>query len=141
MIILDTNVVSETSQALPSPRVLNWLAAQDAGELYTTTATEAELQYGLALMPRGKRRDQLEAAYARFLDVSLKGRILPFDRVAAREFGLITAARRKAGRAIKVFDSQIAAIATVHGAAVATRDVGDFEHSGIRIINPWTTSA
>ena len=76
-------------------------------------------------------------AIRRFLEFDLKDRVLPFDRAAAKEFGDITAARKKAGRPIKVFDSQIAAIARVHGAAVATRDVDDFEYTGIKIINPW----
>jgi len=137
MIILDTNVVSEPSQPRPSPLVMNWLAAQDAMQLFTTAPTEAELHYGVALLPGGKRREQLDMAIRRFLEFDLKDRVLPFDRAAAKEFGEITAARKKAGRPIKVFDSQIAAIARVHGAAVATRDVDDFEYIGIKIINPW----
>jgi hypothetical protein len=137
MIILDTNVVSEPSQPAPSAAVMAWLAAQDATQLYTTTATEAELHYGLALMAAGKRRNELENAIEHLLGVTLNSRVLSFDRAAAHEFGLVTASRKKAGRAIKVFDSQIAAIARVHGAAVATRDVGDFEHAGISVINPW----
>jgi predicted nucleic acid-binding protein len=138
MIILDTNVVSEPTQQRPSRVVMDWLSAQDATQLFTTTATEAELHYGFALMPEGRRREMLSAAVQQFLETELKGRVLPFDRAAAREFGLITAARKKAGRQIKVFDSQIAAIARVRGASIATRDVGDFEYTGIKIINPWT---
>jgi predicted nucleic acid-binding protein len=138
MIILDTNVVSEPTQPRPSRRVLDWLSAQDATQLFTTVATEAELHYGFALMPEGRKREMLSAAVQQFLEAELKGRVLPFDRAAAREFGLITAARKKAGRQIKVFDSQIAAIARVRGASVATRDVGDFEYAGVKIINPWT---
>jgi predicted nucleic acid-binding protein len=139
MIILDTNVVSEPSQPRPFSTVMEWLAAQDGSELFTTTATEAELNYGLALMPAGRRREELANALSRFLVVELEQRILPFDRAAAREFGIIAAARRQAGLQIRVFDSQIAAIAKVHGAAVATRDVADFEHSGIEVINPWNS--
>jgi len=138
MIILDTNVVSEPSRRKPSPAVLGWLAAQDPLQLFTTTATEAELHYGLALMPSGRRRDELERAVSGFL-TGLNERILSFDRRAAAEFGKIASARRKAGLEIKVFDSQIAAIARAHGAAVATRDIGDFEGSGIKIVNPWAT--
>jgi toxin FitB len=137
MIILDTNVVSEPSQPRPSPIVMKWFASQDASEFFTTTPTEAELHYGLALMPPSRKREELEKALQRFLVSELQGRVLPFDRAAAREFGAITAARRKARLQIKVFDSQIAAIARVHGAAVATRDVGDFSHSGIKIVDPW----
>jgi predicted nucleic acid-binding protein len=141
MIILDTNVVSEPAQQRPSSLVMEWLAKQDASQLYTTAATEAELHYGFALMPGGRKREQLSAAVQQFLEYELKGRVLSFDRAAAREFGAITAARRKAGRAIKVFDSQIAAIARVHGASVATRDVDDFEYTGVKIINPWNAQS
>ncbi|MBL6936780.1 MAG: type II toxin-antitoxin system VapC family toxin [Alphaproteobacteria bacterium] len=138
MIILDTNVVSEPSQPRPSLAVLDWFAAQNPTDLYTTSITEAEIFYGLALLPPGKKRDELAKALQRFFDRQFQDRVLQFGSEAAREFGTITAARRKAGRPIKVFDSQIAAIARVHGATVATRDAGDFEHSGISIINPWT---
>jgi predicted nucleic acid-binding protein len=138
MIILDTNVVSEPSQRRPSPEVLRWFAAQDPAELFTTAATEAEAYYGLTLLPAGQKRAALGETLKQVFEVQFQDRVLPFDRLAAREFGIVAATRKRAGLIVKVFDSQIAAIARVHGAAVATRDAGDFEHSGIQIINPWT---
>ena len=139
MIILDTNVVSEPTQARPSRAVMNWLTAQEPANLYTTTVTEAEIQYGIALMPHGRRRHDLETAIRGFFQSRIEDRILAFDHEAAIVFGTITAERKKAGRRIKIFDTQIASIARSHRAAIATRDVGDFEHAGVRIINPWDT--
>jgi predicted nucleic acid-binding protein len=138
MIILDTNVVSEPSKPRPSASVLKWLAAQNPEEIFTTTATEAEIFYGFALLATGKKRTDLERAARAFFEREVGGRVLAFDRAAAQEFGVIAAARKKAGRPIKVFDTQIAAIALAQGAVVATRDVADFEFSGVTIVNPWT---
>lgn len=138
MIILDTNVVSEPSQPRPSVAVLNWLAAQEPSEIFTTTVTEAELSYGRALLSPGKKRDALQEATRLFFEREIQNRVLPFDSAAAYQFGIIAASRTAAGRTIKVFDTQIAAIARAHGATIATRDVADFEYAGIKIINPWT---
>jgi toxin FitB len=138
MIILDTNVISETTKRPPNPSVIVWLDAQPEGELWATAVTEAELRYGLARLPKGRRREELAAEINTALEVDLEGRVLPFDRAAAAAFAHIAAERRRIGRPIREFDAQIASIALVHGAAVATRDVADFSHCGIKLINPWT---
>jgi predicted nucleic acid-binding protein len=137
MIILDTNVISEFTRPLVSERVEAWLAEQDALELATTTVTEAELLVGIAMLPNGRRKTDLERETASFL-YHLASRILPFDRDAAQLLPLVALQRRAARLATDQADGQIAAIARLHGAAVATRNVTDFEHSGIRLINPWT---
>ena len=137
MIILDTNIVSEPRQPRPSEAVVTWLAHQHVHNLFTTTVTEAEILYGVALLDSGKRRDGLADAARKIFEVDFLGRVLSFDSAAAREFGVIAGLRKKAGLAIKVFDTQIAAIARAHRAAVATRDTADFQHCGIEIINPW----
>ena len=137
MIVLDTNVLSEAIRPMPSRRVLEWLAVQPASGLFTTTVSEAEFLYGLALLPTGKRRTSLEAAARRMFDDDFAQRVLPFDRAAATAFALIAAVRRKKGRPISEFDAQIAAIARIHGAAVATRNVDDFRDCGIEVIDPW----
>jgi predicted nucleic acid-binding protein len=139
MIVLDTNVLSEAVRPAPTRRVLDWLAAQPPSSLFTTTVSEAEFLYGLALLPAGKRRASLEEAARRMFEQDFAERVLPFDRAAARAFATIAASRRKKGHPIGEFDAQIAAIAHTHGAAVATRNVGDFQHCGIEIIDPWHT--
>lgn len=139
MIVLDTDVLSESSQKRPSSAVAAWLARQNVRNLFTTTVSEAEMLYGIALLEPGKRRDGLADVARKIFEIDFLGRILSFDSAAAREFAEISALRKKAGLALKVFDTQIAAIARAHRAAVATRDTADFEHSGIEIVNPWAT--
>ena len=94
--------------------------------LFTTTITEAELLYGVALLPHGKRRDLLESVIAQMFAVHLAGRVLPFDSAAARDYADIAAARRRSGRPISEPDARIAAIARSRGAELATRNVADF---------------
>ena len=138
MIIIDTNVLSELVRPRPNERVTAWFGTYGAQQLWTTALTEAEMLIGLAVMPTGRRKVELESAIAAMLG-SFEGRILPFDRDAARQMPLVYLERRLAGCEPKFVDSQIAAIARAHGSAVATRDVDDFEHSGIDIINPWNS--
>jgi len=138
MIILDTNVISEFARPTVSERVESWLAAQDPLELATTTVTEAELLAGIELMPNGRLRNEIARETLDFLNY-LGPRVLAFDRDAAREYAAVVLQRRAARLATENADGQIAAIARLHGATVATRNIADFEHSGIRLINPWAT--
>ena len=137
MLILDTNVISEVMQALPSPRVLEWWSQQQAGELFTSTVTMAEILYGIELLSRGKRRDRLLAEAEAMFAQDFVGRILPFDEDAARTFPEVAAGRRAQGRPIAEFDAQIAAIARSRRAILATRNIADFEGCGVRLVNPW----
>jgi predicted nucleic acid-binding protein len=137
VIVLDTNVLSETLRPKPAASVRRWMEAQPAQSLYTTSICEAEIRYGVALIPAGRRRAALEQAVAMIFEEAFTGRILPFDSSAARAFAEIAAERRRAGRPISEFDAQIAAIAASCGAGVATRDVGDFAGCGIAVISPW----
>jgi toxin FitB len=138
VIVLDTNVLSEALKPIPSPIVLDWLAVQEPSSVFTTTITQAEVLYGIELLPPGKRRMRLQAAVEKVLVEEFEGRILPFDENAARAFAGIVAARDAAGRPISQFDAMIAAIARSHRAAVATRNTADFRHCGIDVINPWS---
>jgi predicted nucleic acid-binding protein len=137
MIVVDTNVVSELMLPSPADAVIEWTSAQEAHTLYFTTISEAELRYGVAILPIGRRREQLLVAVEHMLREDFAGRVIPFDRQAARAYAAIAAARRAAGRPIKYADCQIAAIARSVGASVATRNVRDFEGCGIDVINPW----
>jgi hypothetical protein len=137
MIILDTNVVSEVVRSEPSTSVARWMSAQRAATLFTTAVCEAEIRYGIALLPPGKRRSALATAAGAIFAEEFSGRILPFDSAAAPEFAEIAARRRAAGRPIGDFDCQIAAIARVYGAAIATRNVIDFVDCGVDLVDPW----
>lgn len=137
MYVVDTNVASELMRPEPLPSVAAWIAGQDSEELYLTAVSEAELLYGVAILPAGRRRDALEAAMAWWLDSGFTDRILPFDSPAARVYAEIAASRRRAGRPISPADGQIAAISYSYGAVLVTRNVRDFRDTGIDIINPW----
>lgn len=137
MIILDTNVVSEMLRPAPAPAVSRWLAAQAGETIYLTSVTEAELRYGLAILPEGQRRSRLAQAVDLILREDLQGRILPFDSEAAAEYARIAAARKVAGYPISQFDCQIAAIARVHSATLTTRNARDFRDTGVEIVDPW----
>ena len=137
MILLDTNVVSELMRGTPEPAVVAWLDAQEASAVYISVVTEAELRYGVAILPEGRRRTRLAAELDTTLEEEIGRRVLPFDRAAARSFAAIGAARRAAGMPISHADCQIAAIARSRGARVVTRNDGHFEQCGIEVINPW----
>jgi len=138
MIVLDTNVLSEVLKPAPSEGVVRWLAAQETSEVYITAVTQAEVLYGIEVLPAGKRRTRLAAIVVEIFAEDFGGRILPFDEEAARLFPLIVAGREKAGRPISQFDALIAACVRSRRATLATRNTTDFEGCGIRTVNPWT---
>jgi toxin FitB len=137
MIILDTNVLSEMMRLTPSSRVVRWVGQYPALRLFTTAITQAEILYGLELLPKGKRRSNLQSAAEAMFAEEFAGRILPFDGDAALVFPQIACARRAVGRPVTQFDTQIAAIARARGAAVATRNTDDFDGCGVAVLNPW----
>lgn len=140
MIILDTNVLSELMRPEPSARVAAWVANQPATELCTTSITEAEVFYGIELLAKGKRREGLLAAAEAMFAEDLAGRVFGFESEAARSFSKIAAQRRSLGRPISHADAQIAAIAQVRGAKLATRNITDFHDCGIDVVDPWIGS-
>ncbi len=137
MVLLDTNVVSELMLAVPSAEVLAWIDDLPSRRLFVSAVTEAEVRTGIAFLPEGARRLSLANAAERTLGHLFSGRVLPFDSDAARAYADIAATRRAAGRPISQSDCQIAATARTHGMAVATRNVRDFEGTGVDVIDPW----
>jgi predicted nucleic acid-binding protein len=137
MIVLDTNVLSETLRPRPADSVQRWMATQPAAILYTTAINQAEILYGVALLPAGRRKLALHEMVEAIFGQAFSGRVLPFDSAAAKSFAEIAAMRRRAGRPISDSDAQIAAVAHSRGAAVATRNVDDFANCDITVISPW----
>lgn len=136
MIVLDTNVVSEPLKSQPSSKVMGWLDRQAAETLFITAISRAELRFGVLKLPDGKRKDALAAHIDRALSL-FEGRMLSFDSAAADQLAAIAAHCEKIGRRAVAPDAYIAACAAAHGFAVATRNVSHFEHTGVRVINPW----
>jgi len=141
MILLDTNVVSEPLKAAGDTNVLAWIDAQIIETLYLSTISLAELRFGIAVLPEGKRRDTLHLSLEQRVLPLFVGRILAFDDPAAKSYATLRARARAAGQAIAPADGYIAAIAATHGFAVATRDTSPFDAAGLAVINPWTWQA
>ena len=135
MILLDTNVISEVIRAAPDPNVARWMRTTPRSALVTSAVVQAEILYGLEVMPDGaRRRERVALAQAVFAEIET---ILPLTPEAAPAYAELAARRRAAGRPLSGFDGLIAATAKAEGAAIATRDTGDFEGCGIDLINPW----
>jgi toxin FitB len=136
MIILDTDVISEAMRPSADPVVSAWLNQQVSETLYLSSISLAELHFGIASLPAGRRKDALtgtlDAVVALF-----EPRVLSFDAEAARYYGQIAARARAAGKGLPVPDGFIAAIAAAHDFAVATRDIAPFEAAGVSVVNPW----
>ena len=135
--LLDTNVVSELMRKSPEPAVARWVSDRPLEDLFFSAVGEAELRYGAAILPAGRRRETLFLKIEAMLSDAFEGRILPFDTEAARAYGHIAAGRRSAGRPVASADCQIAAIAAARRMSVATRNARDFVDMGIEIVNPW----
>lgn len=136
MIVLDTNVISEAMKPAPHPAVRQWLNQQTAETLYLTSVTLAELLYGIAALPAGKRKDTLSLTLEGLMAL-FKGRVLAFDAEAARHYAKLAVTARQAGRGFPTPDGYIAAIALSRGYLIATRDTAPFEAAHLKVIDPW----
>lgn len=137
MIILDTNVLSQLMRPKPALQVSEWVAKQPSTELFPTSIIEAEILFGIELLKQGKRRQGLLRAAEDMFNEDLGGRILGFESEAARSFAQIAAHRHSLGKPISHADAQVAAIARLRGAQLATRNVADFSDCGVNLVNPW----
>ena len=136
MIVLDTNVVSEAMRPHPDAAVRAWLNDQAAETLYLSSVTLAELLFGIAALPAGRRRSTLVRALDGLMEL-FRGRILAFDMEAARLYASLAVKARNSGRGFPMPDGYIAATAAAQGFAVASRDTSPYEAGGLRVINPW----
>lgn len=140
MIVIDTNVLSELWRVAPDPKVLAWMDAQVVETLFLSAITVAELRFGLAAMPQGKRRTIYQERLEREVLPAFAGRVLPFDLDASKAYGeLMARARLGAGLAIGNADGYIAATAAARGLMVATRDTSPFKAAGLAVIDPWAS--
>jgi|SRR5262249_3963077 predicted nucleic acid-binding protein len=137
MILLDTNVVSESLRPRPDPQLLAWLDAQPSELFYLCTPVLAELRRGAERLTESRRKDRLQAAIDRIENDLFRGRILVFDVEAAKQYGRVAAIREQSGRPIGQMDALIAAIALSHHAALATRNTSDFVGLELELIDPF----
>jgi hypothetical protein len=137
MIILDTNVLSAVMSRVPEERVIAWLDKQPRISIWTTSVTVLEIQFGLRIMPIGKRRAGLGAAFENVLTDLIERRIAPFDAAAALEASELMAVRHKQGRSVDLRDTMIAGIVLACNATLATRNTAHFDDLSVPVVNPW----
>ena len=137
LLLLDTNVVSELMRPRPEQRVASWVAAQPIRELAVTVVSIMEVRFGIAVLPEGLRRTELDRRFRHFLDQGFSGRVLTLDRAAAEACADVRAIRQRMGKPIGTEDAMIAGMARAHSAAVVTRDAGGFAGCGVPVLDPW----
>jgi predicted nucleic acid-binding protein len=137
VIVLDTNVVAELMRNAPEPAVVRWVDAFDAADMFITAVTAAELMYGVARLPEGRRKERLSVKVSALVAEDFADQVLPFDEPAAVHYGNIVASRERSGRPISMADAQTAAICRHWSAGLATRNVTGFADTGVHVVNPW----
>lgn len=137
MIVLDTNVLSELIRPQPDPKVVAWLLGLPRSQLFTTAISLGEMLYGVRVLPEGQRKQRLLQEVQAIFVTDMAERVLPYDGGAADAHAAFAAARRAQGRLVGMADAMIAGIAQSRGAALATRNVRDFEGCGIMLVDPW----
>jgi predicted nucleic acid-binding protein len=137
VILLDTNVLSALMRRTPDPAVTVWLDGQPAESVWITSLTVFEIRVGLALLPQGRKRRTLTAAFDRLLEEDLEQRVASFDARAAAAAAELAATRQRAGRPIDLRDTLIAGVAIAHRATLATRNVRHFSDLDLPVVNPW----
>jgi predicted nucleic acid-binding protein len=138
VIVLDTNVLSEIMKPTPEPGVFAWVESLPPRETAITAITVAEILYEIVRMPDGERRRKLMDTAETIFDHDFENRILDFDAGSAVEYASLVVGREAAGRPISMANAQIAAICRAHECALATRNIRDFDKTGISVVNPWS---
>jgi tRNA(fMet)-specific endonuclease VapC len=134
--LLDTCVVSESTKLVPSDKVLRWLETQNEQEFFISAITLAELWKGIAVLGKSKRRQKLEEFFEETVN-TFTGRVIPVEQEVAVAWGNILNEMEKNGRPIPIIDGFLVATALAHELTFVTRNVSDFERTGIPIVNPW----
>ncbi len=133
MFLVDGSVLCEPTKAKPHPEVVQWLRDHEP-ELVIDAVILGEIRFGILLLPRGRRRDQLERWFTGGVD---RITCLAWDRPVGLRWAQLLAHLRATGREMPVKDSLIAATALCHGLTIATRNRRDFAKAGVKLIDPF----
>jgi hypothetical protein len=135
--LVDANVLSELTREAPDPRVVQWLRAHEP-DLAVSPIVLGEIEYGILLLPAGKRRTRLQHWFSQGIQ---RMHSLDLDRQVAAAWAGMLAKLKKAGSAMPIKDSLIAATALAHGLSVATRNTRDFRSAGVSLVNPFVATS
>lgn len=137
--LLDTCVLLELIKPQPNKRVSTWLANINEADLFISVFTIGELRKGIDKLVMGKQKQKLNRWFQEIIDWS-DNRILTFDKVAAKNWGALSARLELNGRPMPIIDSMIASIAMTHECSLVTCNIQDFIEVDVSIINPWDSS-
>ncbi len=132
--LVDTNVVSELTRQVPNPQVLSFLVEKE--ELWISSIVLHELNLGVELLPLRSQRDRIHSALSDFI-AQYSDRIVPVGDSEAVQAAFFRAQMHRIGRFLDLGDALIAGTAKVNNLSVATRNIRDFEHLAIDVVNPW----
>ena len=134
--LLDTCVLSEMIKSTPDAHVIQWFLARKPHELFISSMTWGELQRGVARLPPSKRRSEL-TLWLQQLRAGFEDRVLAFDQQASEVWARMTVMAEAQGKSMAAFDSIIAATARAYDCKLVTRNVRDFAHADVDVLNPW----
>ena len=132
--LLDTNVISELTKVAPEAQVVDFLATND--DLWLPSIVMYELEFGLQILPEGRRRERLRALQSSLIE-EYEDRIIPIGQREAEMTAILQAEARRSGDSISLADCLVAGTARVHDLIVVTRNVSDFSPLAVTIHNPW----
>ncbi|MFT6046189.1 MAG: putative nucleic acid-binding protein [Arenicella sp.] len=138
MIILDTNIVSELMKSEPDKGVIKWFEILEDQPVMLTVISVAELRYGVSALPDGERKNQLDEAITDMINEDFEDCILDFNLASAEAYGILLAKLRSEGITTSQSDAMIASIALINEAQLVTRNIRDFKHCGVSLINPFS---
>ena len=136
MILLDTNVISESMRVEPDARIIDWMDQQRASHLFISAITLDEITFGIEVLPSGRRKNRLMQVFSEIAG-AFAGRIVAFGARAARDSARFRAHRQQMGRPLSLADSQIAGIAKSNDLSLATLNARDFEALDLSVIAPY----
>jgi toxin FitB len=135
--LLDTCVISDLVARQPNPKVIEFVDSIDSDDVYLSAITIGEIAKGIEKLPKSKRKQELHSWLKEDLLVRFNGKIIPLDTDVLIEWGLLTARLESTGTTLPAMDSLIAATVLAHKLTLVTRNVNDFENTGVTILNPW----
>jgi len=135
VILIDTNVVSETLKAKPEEQVVRWLTENDE-DIWLPVIVIAEIAYAIERIRPEQRASRLAQGLDAWRD-RFHDRICTFSESDALVYGRIMGQASQKGRPMAIPDGMVAAMAVGRGASLATRNVSDFSNCGIPLVNPW----
>jgi len=131
--LVDANVLSEPTKPAPDPRVVDWLRTHE-GAVVLDAIVLGELYAGILRRPAGRKRAELERWFETVIGAL---ECLPWDGAVSRRWARLVVQLKRKGRSLPLLDSMIAATALEHGLTVATRNVRDFEQTGVKVVDPF----